>query len=499
MAMVSVKESDPKSFVEHVLESGIDVASSVVEKALLSNAFRGPLLRKIEKYVLASVKSGFDQRWPARAHQDQVDMIRAMFASAERALARRQVSRKALHRLVKALLMNTALRRDEQAVEAVRRFKERHGSRSAPRFLVIGPNKTCNLHCIGCYASSERSDERLEWDVFDRIITEAKQMWGIRFFTITGGEPLMYRSQGKDLLDMVEKHNDCFFQMYTNGTLITPRMAERMADVGSLVPAISVEGLEERTDKRRGKGVFRRILSAMENLRRAGVPFGISLTPTRENAEEIFSDEFIEFFFEEQQAVFGWLFQYMPIGRGYTLDLVVTPEQRLWMWERTWQIVRERKIMFADFWNCGTVSCGCMAGGDAYLYIDWNGKVMPCVFVPYSPANIYDVYNSGGTLDDLYDLPYFKAIRRWQWDYAIGKEGDGRRGNWLLPCLLRDHYAVGRALIDKYRPEPEDEPAAEALRDESYRARMLEYDENLRKLFDPVWEEEYLRARADRA
>jgi MoaA/NifB/PqqE/SkfB family radical SAM enzyme len=338
------------------------------------------------------------------------------------------------------------------------------------------------------------SKERLEWPVFDRIISEAKTQWGLRFFVISGGEPLAYRSQGKDLLDMVARHDDCFFLMYTNGTLIDETMAGRIAEAGNLTPAISVEGFEARTDARRGGGVFKRILTGMGNLRQAGVPFGISLTATCDNAEEILSDEFIDFFFDEQQAVYGWLFQYMPIGRCYTLDMLVTPEQRLWMWRRTWQLIREREIMMADFWNCGTTSDGCIAAGRAggYLYIDWNGKVMPCVFVPYSPVNVHDIYAAGGTLDDIYKQPYFTAIRQWQWDYGFGKQCPEEHSNWLLPCSLRDHYGTGRELIDTYGPEPEDEAAAQALLDGAYYEGMMAYDEELQKLFEPVWDEEYL-------
>ncbi len=103
----------------------------------------------------------------------------------------------------------------------------------------------------------------------------------------------------------------------------------------------------------------------MEQLRKAGVFFGISLTATRHNVEEILSEEFIDYFFEQQGAFYGWIFQYMPIGRSFTLDLMPTPEQRLWMWKRSWEIVKKRKIFLADFWNHGTLSNGCIAGGRA--------------------------------------------------------------------------------------------------------------------------------------
>jgi hypothetical protein len=184
----------------------------------------------------------------------------------------------------------------------------------------------------------------------------------------------------------------------------------------------------------------------------------------------------------------------MPIGRAYTMDLLVTPEQRLWMWRRTWRIIRERQILLADFWNCGTVSEGCIAAGapGGYLYIDWNGKVMPCVFVPYAAGDIREVYRQGGTLDDVYELPYFRAIRRWQFEYGLGKQRPEEHSNWLLPCSLRDHYAMGRGLIDAYHPQPEDAAAAEALHDEAYRQRFVQYDRELEDQFGHIWEEEYL-------
>jgi len=482
-----------------LVEGSLGFTSSLVEKALWSDTLRGVVMGQLEKHLVAQVEATSDPGRPAQVTQDKVDMARALLTSASRALERRQVSRQVLRRLLKTLLVNTVLHQGEEMETAAQRFAQRHEGQAPPVTMVVSPTKACNLHCVGCYASSGMTTpERLEWDVFDRIITEAKTLWGLRFITISGGEPLAYRSNGKDLLDMVTQHDDCFFLMYTNGTLIDERMAERMAEAGNLAPAISVEGFEARTDERRGKGVFQRILTAMANLRQAGVPFGISLTGTRHNAEEILSDEFINFFFEEQQAVFGWLFQYMPIGRGYTLDLLPTPEQRLWMWRRTWQIIRERKIMLADFWNCGTVSDGCIAAGrsSGYLYIDWNGKVMPCVFVPYSAANIHEIYSNGGTLDDIYDLPYFQAIRQWQWDYAFGKKRPEEHGNWLVPCSLRDHYGIGRELIEKYHPEPEDEAAADALRDGNYYEGMMVYDEDLYKVFDPIWQREYLKTTA---
>jgi MoaA/NifB/PqqE/SkfB family radical SAM enzyme len=292
-------------------------------------------------------------------------------------------------------------------------------------------------------------------------------------------------------LDAVEKHPDVFFLFYTNGTLIDERTAQRIAALGNATPAISVEGWRERTDERRGKGVFDRVLAAMEQLRKAGVLFGISLTATRHNAEEILSEEFIDFFFEQQGAFYGWIFQYMPIGRSYTLDLMPTPEQRLWMWKRSWEIVKKRKIFLADFWNHGTLSNGCIAAGrtrgGGYLYIDWNGAVSPCVFVPYSPVNVKDIYAQGGTLNDVWVNPFFADIRGWQESYMQNK------GNWLAPCLNRDHHTVLSQLIAKHEPEAIDESAHAALLDPEYGKGLEHYGELYENLSESIWHEQYLQ------
>ncbi|MFA0783661.1 radical SAM/SPASM domain-containing protein [Fervidibacter sacchari] len=465
----------------------------LIERALLNDTIRGWLIRELEHRIFERWMEE-DSNRPMRVQEEKRDIVRALVYSFDRALQRRQLAPTVLRKLLRNFFGACTLCLDKERIEAIEAFKARHGVHP-PTSVVIAPTKFCNLKCTGCYANSHAAArESLDWEVLDRIVTEAKKLWGIRFFTITGGEPLLYRSQGKDIIDLVSKHEECFFLMYTNGTMIDDKMAKRMAEAGNITPAISVEGFEERTDARRGKGVFKRILKAMAHLREAGVPYGISLTATRENAEEIFSDEFLDFFFEEHQALYGWLFQYMPIGRGYTLKLLPTPEQRLWMWQRTWQIIRERKILFTDFWNCGTISDGCISAirSGGYFYIDWSGKVMPCVFVPYSPINIVEVYKRGGTIEDIYNAPYFKAIRQWQAEYGFAKERPEEHGNWLMPCPMRDHHKVMRELIDRYKPEPEDESAAAALQDEEYYRGMLAYNEAVRKVLDPVWEREYL-------
>ncbi|MEO0131026.1 MAG: radical SAM protein, partial [candidate division WOR-3 bacterium] len=268
---------------------------------------------------------------------------------------------------------------------------------------------------------------------------------------------------------------------------------------GNVTPAISVEGFKETTDKRRGEGAFEKILGVMERLKRNKVLFGISLTATRYNCEEILSDEFIDFFFFKMGAAYGWLFHYMPIGRDADPGLMPSPNQRVWMWQRSWEIVKKKKVMLADFWNHGTTSHGCIAGGreGGYFHINWHGDCAPCVFFPYAVSNIIDIYNQGGTINEVLFTPFFKRIREWQKRYGF-LSGGKASGDWLRPCPIRDHFLTAKKMIEEYGARPIDYAPEENLRAEEYVEKMANYDKELENLTKPIWENIYLNHRIKR-
>ncbi|MEO0156452.1 MAG: radical SAM protein, partial [candidate division WOR-3 bacterium] len=288
------------------------------------------------------------------------------------------------------------------------------------------------------------------------------------------------------IIDIFEEHPDSLFLMYTNGSLITEEIADKFGELGNITPAISVEGMEETTERRRGKGFFDKIVRTLTLLRKYRVTFGISITATRENAEEIVSDEFIDFYFNKLGAAYAWVFHYMPIGRDIAPELIPTPEQRVMLWEKSWEIIRNRKIMYADFWNHGPVSDGCISAGrpGGYFYIDWHANVFPCVFFPYAAANLKEIYENGGNLNDLINLPLHKKIREWQFKYW--KEGD-----LLRPCPIRDHYLIAKNFVLETQAKPADQSAEEILNSPDYEKKMAEYDFELERKTRVIWEKVY--------
>lgn len=479
----------PRSLKDILVLASTATSSQLVHLAQ-NSWIRNTVVREVEKMMMSELKeSRSDPEIMPGIMDDRTAMGLAIMESINRAMAEKRLSENSIRAILQILVKVLLFEKGDQAT--AKKFEACYGS-PPPSFLLLAPGKACNLQCTGCYADSTEQARTLEWSIVDRMIDEAKTLWGSRFVVISGGEPFAYRSEGKGLLDLIEKHPDCYFMAYTNGTLIDEKISQRIAQDGNLLLCISVEGWEKRTDERRGAGVFDKVLETMSLLRNSGVPFGISLTATRYNAEEVLSEDFIDFFMK-QGAIFAWLFQYMPIGRAFTLDLMVTPQQRTWMWRRSWEIVREHRFFIADFWNHGTACDGCLSAGGhgngGYFYVDWNGAVSPCVFMPYSPVNIKDIYACGKNLNDLWQEQFFKALRGWQHAYK-----DQQR-NGLAPCPNRDHHDELEQLLREYEPEPTDTNASETLTDPEYTKRLKVYNQEFEALTNDIWQKHYVQGK----
>ncbi len=454
---------------------------------------RRPLARSLEKHVReSSLRVAETGKKLPRVVEDRMQIAVTILRTIEKAVAERRISRSSIQRLLKNLAHDALMHKGQPSVRE--QFRQSM-KLNPPEVLLISPTKVCNLRCKGCYADSTSALEKLSWPVLDRVVSEVHDLWGGRFIVFSGGEPLMYRDAGHGVLDLAEKHPDVYFMMYTNGTLINDATARRMAKLGNVMPAVSIEGLRERTDERRGAGVFDKIVEAMGRLRREKVFFGVSMTVTKDNAEESLSDKVIDFYFREMGALFAWVFHYMPIGRAITLELMPTPEQRVWLYKRSLELIKDRRLFIADFWNGGTAAQGCIAAGRSggYMVVCWNGDVIPCVFMPYSPVNVNDAYAQGKNLVDIWANPFFANLRSWQHSYGYDKDYDqkGEIRNWIMPCPIRDHYAEFHPWIEKYGLKPLDESAAEAAADPEYREGMIRYNKAVAELLDPIWEGEY--------
>jgi MoaA/NifB/PqqE/SkfB family radical SAM enzyme len=289
---------------------------------------------------------------------------------------------------------------------------------SAPWAILMDPTSACNLHCTGCWAA-EYGNKFMDYDTLDSIIQQGKKL-GVYFYLYSGGEPLIRKD---DIIALCEKHRDCMFLAFTNGTLIDEDFADNMLRVKNLIPAISVEGFEAETDERRGAGTYQAIVNGMAILKRKKLPFGVSCCYTRRNTEAIGSEAFIDDIIAKG-AKFAWFFTYIPVGVDAAVELIVTAEQRALMYHQLRQFRRTKPIFTLDFWNDGEYVGGCIAGGRRYLHINANGDIEPCAFIHYADSNIYE-----RSLLEALQSPLFMRYR----------ENQPFNNNHLRPCPLLDN------------------------------------------------------------
>jgi MoaA/NifB/PqqE/SkfB family radical SAM enzyme len=379
--------------------------------------------KTIMKGVTLASKLTHDKLWSAvvKGIKQKFEEGHPMKGLAVRFLT--QLNKQVRRRLVRNLFIDEAL-----MGYAKRHALEKKLGFYPPGILVISPTMACPLKCYGCYAAEYPKDEQLTFEQVDSLIRQAKDM-GIQFIVFTGGEPYYW----KPLFDIFDKHRDCVFQTYTSGLLITDEMVEKLAKLGNVFPAISCEGFEEETDRRRGAGAFKKVNELMRKLKERGLFFGYSATATRENMHIVSSREFIQHWLDAG-CLFGWYFIYMPIGREPKLDLMPTPEQRVHLSRRVKETRSTMPIMAMDFWNDGEHAGGCIAGGRKYLHVNNKGDYEVCVFCHFAKDNIKDK-----TLAEALRSDFFKEFRAHQ---PFNK--DLRR-----PCVMIDSPGTLREIVAK--------------------------------------------------
>lgn len=203
------------------------------------------------------------------------------------------------------------------------RFERRQakGEPFFPAFVMISLTESCNLSCSGCWVS-RGGRKSLTPEQVNGVIEQSKRN-GSYFFGLLGGEPLMYPG----LMEIIAAHPDCYFQVFTNGTLLTEEVARRFRELGNVTPLISIEGLEEESDSRRGKSeVFNRSLAGVRACKKAKLMFGVAASICRSNYSDLVNRRYLERIAAEG-AHYIWYYIYRPVGAEPNPENALTKEQ----------------------------------------------------------------------------------------------------------------------------------------------------------------------------
>ncbi len=196
-------------------------------------------------------------------------------------------------------------------------------SRRIPMSGTLEITFRCNLNCVHCYCNLTAKDPaaineemtRAEYfSILDQIADE-----GCLWLLITGGEPLIR----KDFLDIYTyaKKRGFLITLFTNGTLITPKIADHLAEWPPHEMEITLYGTTQKTHERitGSHGSYQRCLQGIELLRERKIPLDIKTAVMTLNKKEL---PRIRAFAER----LGMAFRFDPLLTS-RLDGVQTPRQ----------------------------------------------------------------------------------------------------------------------------------------------------------------------------
>lgn len=283
-----------------------------------------------------------------------------------------------------------------------------------PPFLISSITSSCNLHCAGCYSRCNSATEdtepvaQLTDEDWMNVFNEAEDL-GVSFILLAGGEPLLRRG----VIEAAGKKPSILFPIFTNGTYMTERYFDEFDKSRNLIPIMSIEGGREATDQRRGEGIYDKLVSNMDELKKRGIIFGASVTVTTQNIKEVSSESFINMLSEKGCKAVIFV-EFVPVSEG-SEDLAPGDEDREYLKSEIMRL-REahQEMVFVSFPGDEKSSGGCIAAGRGFFHINSHGGAEPCPFSPYSDINVkdtslrdalksklfLDLQNSGTLLDD---------------------------------------------------------------------------------------------------
>jgi MoaA/NifB/PqqE/SkfB family radical SAM enzyme len=271
-----------------------------------------------------------------------------------------------------------------------------------PPFLYISILNSCNLRCQGCWVDVDAPRKAIDLETLNRTVKDAVAH-GNAFFGILGGEPFMH----PELLDFLAQHPDCYFQVFTNGQLITAKTAEAMRKLGNVTPLVSVEGTSTVSDERRGrKDVLNRTLRGLRHCLDARLLTGVATSLCQTNLADLLSTRWLQQLID-MGVHYTWYHTYRPVGPKISAELALRPEQIRQVREFVTEQRAHMPIAIVDAYydHAGKALCP-MATGISH-HISPTGAIEPCPIIQFATENIndsrgiYETFTRSGFLKDF--------------------------------------------------------------------------------------------------
>ena len=283
---------------------------------------------------------------------------------------------------------------------------------AAPICLTWELTYGCNLACVHCLSSSGRRDPRELTTAQARGVIDELHDLQVFYVNIGGGEP-MIRPDFFELIGYAVQR-EVGVKFSTNGTMLTPAAAARLAAMDYVDVQVSIDGADDATnDAVRGRGSYAAARRAMDNLAAAGKHgFKISIVVTRHNISQLDA-------FERLAACYGAqlrLTRLRPSGRAADTWAELHPSQQQQRELHAWLVDRPAVLTGDSFFHLSALGeplpglnlCG---AGRVVCLIDPVGDVYACPFVLHEQFRAGSVLRPGGFTAVWRDSALFTSLR----------------------------------------------------------------------------------------
>jgi radical SAM protein with 4Fe4S-binding SPASM domain len=267
---------------------------------------------------------------------------------------------------------------------------------------------------------------------------------GRPIFIISGGEPLMR----PDIYDIAAYGTEQGLRVAIspNGTLLTPRVVDRLKQAGIRRISVSIDGsTDARHDLVRGTpGAFEAAMEGLAACRELGLDFQLNTTVMRQTRHDLPA---IRDLAVRIGAVAWHVFMLVPTGRA-EIDDAVSPQEYEAILHEIYEmtlfspipirvtcgphfmrvVAQNRRVAQkppnlvqtrrgshpgGHPGNLDRTTRGCLAG-DGYCFVSYRGDVMPCGYLPIVAGNVLreslvDIYANSTLFQALRDLDGFEG------------------------------------------------------------------------------------------
>lgn len=280
---------------------------------------------------------------------------------------------------------------------------------------------SCNLRCKHCYQETYSIGE-MSYDklllIADKIIDALKKWNMYGRISLTGGEPFLSKSLFPLLKYLDQSEKIASIDILTNGTLLTENSVVELKKIGKLHQVqISLDGGDEKThDSVRGKGAFKKAVSAIRLLKKSDIEVALMFTLMKRNKEGYRS--VIEFADKENVDALT-IERVTPCGNSDMADILSKEEiQEIYLnvtrianhLRKSLKLRRARPLWINT--ACENTRQDAIIGGFCpvgltAMAILWDGTILPCRRMEIPLGNIL----SDGIFKVWYDSDILWKIR----------------------------------------------------------------------------------------